>query len=131
MQRQNASPYSQLIAAATGAATSKLAILENIMRDEIFHSTLDWQTSDQLAAAARQAHDIYRSAPCFYDMEAIHQKAVYNLSKLESRLAKARSSGDAAKIQDLETRVSLARLFEQSAREALPRLAAFHEPDPA
>ena len=49
MQRQNASPYSQLIAAATEAATSKLAILENIMRDEIFHSTLDWQTADQLA----------------------------------------------------------------------------------
>lgn len=122
MQRQNASPYSQLIAAATGAPASKLGILENIMRDEIFHSTLDWQTADQLAAAARQAHDIYRSAPCFYDMEAIHQKAVYNLSKLESRLAK---------IQDLETRVSLARLFEQSAHEALPRLAAFHEPDPA
>jgi hypothetical protein len=131
MQRQNASPYSKLIAAATGAPTSKLAVLENIMRDEIFHSTLDWQTADQLAAAARQAHDIYRSAPCFYDMGAIHQKAAYNLSKLEFRLAKVRSAGDAAKIEDLETRISLARLFEKSAREALPRLAAFHELDPA
>lgn len=81
--------------------------------------------------AVCQAHDLYRSAPCFYDLEAIHQKAVFNLSKLESRLEKVRASGDAAKIQDLETRVSLARLSEQSAREALPRLAAFHEPDPA
>jgi hypothetical protein len=131
MQRQNASPYPPLIAAATGAPTSKLAILENIMRDEIFHSTLDWQTADQLAAAARQAHDIYRSSPCFYDMGAIHQKAAYNLSKLEARLAKVRSTGDAVKIQDLETRISLARRFEQSAREALPRLADFYEPDPA
>jgi hypothetical protein len=64
-------------------------------------------------------------------MGAIHQKAAYNLSKLEFRLAKVRSAGDAAKIEDLETRISLARLFEKSAREALPRLAAFHELDPA
>ena len=131
MQRQNASPYSKLIFAATGAPVTKLAILENIMRDVIFHSTLDWQTADQLAVAARQAHDIYRSAPCFYEMGAIHHKAVHALMKLEVRLAKVCSSGDAAKIQELETRVSLARRSEQSAREALPRLAAFHELDPA
>ena len=131
MQRQNASPYSELISTATGAPVAKVAILENIMRDEIFHSTLDWQTADLLAVAARQAHDIYRSAPCFYDMRAIHHKGSHALLKLESRLAAACASGDAAKIQDLETRVSLARRSEQSAREALPRLAAFHELDPA
>ena len=43
------------IQSATGAAPADWALIENIMRDEIFHSTLDWQSEAQLAGAARQA----------------------------------------------------------------------------
>jgi hypothetical protein len=45
----------RLIEHATGAMAGDLELIENIMRDDIFHSTLDWQTRDQLADAARQA----------------------------------------------------------------------------
>jgi hypothetical protein len=48
-------PLHCLIQDATHAPASDLAQIENIMRDEIFHSTLDWQTREQLADAARQA----------------------------------------------------------------------------
>ena len=127
MQRQNASPYSQLIAAATGAATSKLAILENIMRDEIFHSTLDWQSAEELAEGARRAHDLYRSAPAYFDGLLILQRAEFRLAKLESSLWKTRGSGDTGKTADLETRVQLARCSVCTAREAVPRLADFYQ----
>ncbi len=126
MQRQKASPYASLIAAATGAPESRLALLENLMRDEIFHSTLDWQSSEELAEGARRAHDLYRSAPSYYDGLLILQLAEFRLAKLESSLRKARDSGDTRRITDLATRVQLARESARTAREAIPRLAAFH-----
>ena len=49
-------PLHQLIQAATGATAGDFAQIENIMRAEIFHSTLDWQTREQLGDAARQAY---------------------------------------------------------------------------
>jgi hypothetical protein len=49
------SPLARIIQSATGAQTNDVALIENIMRDEIFHSTLDWQTREQLADAARRA----------------------------------------------------------------------------
>lgn len=62
-------PLRRLIQRSTGAAAADLALIENIMRDEIFHSTLDWQTREQLTDAARQAfallqanRDLYESA---------------------------------------------------------------------
>ena len=126
MQRQKASPYAALIAAATGAPESKLGLLERLMREEIFHSTLDWQSADQLADGARQAYELYRSARHFYDAIEIHQRARFRLGQLEDRLARSSTSSTPAKLADLGLRVQLARESEHSAREAIPRLAAFH-----
>lgn len=51
--------YAQLIQEATGVDDDNdLAELETIMRQEIFHSTLDWQTRDQLTQAAREAREV-------------------------------------------------------------------------
>lgn len=127
VQRQKASPYASLIAAATGAPESRLALLENLMRDEIFHSTLDWQSAEELSEGARRAHDLYRSAPAYYDGLLILQGAEFRLAKLESSLRKARDSGDTRKTTDLETRVQLSRDSARIAREAIPRLADFYQ----
>lgn len=127
MQRQKASPYASLIAAATGAPESRLALLENLMRDEIFHSTLDWQSAEELAEGARRAHDLYRSAPAYYDGFLILQRAEFRLATLEASLREARDSGDINETADLETRVELARESARTAREAIPRLADFYQ----
>ena len=127
VQRQKASPYASLIAAATGAPESRLALLENLMRDEIFHSTLDWQSAEELAEGARRAHDLYRSAPAYYDGFLILHRAEFRLAKLESSLRKARDADDSGKASDLETRVQLARESARTAREAIPRLADFYQ----
>ncbi len=127
VQRQKVSPYTSLIAAATGAPESRLALLENLMRDEIFHSTLDWQSVEELADGAKRAHDLYRSAPAYYDGLMIVQRAELRLAELESKLRKARDAGDSGKITDIETRVQLTRESARSAREAIPRLADFYQ----
>lgn len=53
--------YEQLIIEATGCTLAQAAEIEDVMRHDIFHSTLDWQTKKQLTDAAKQAHAILYS----------------------------------------------------------------------
>lgn len=47
--------YRKLIREATGCNDEDAVLIEEIMRCDIFHSTLDWQTADELRDAARAA----------------------------------------------------------------------------
>lgn len=47
--------YQDLIIEATGCDKETATRLEDIMRHDIFHSTLDWQTKDELVEAAKVA----------------------------------------------------------------------------
>ena len=49
------SMYTDQIVKATGCAPEDAPEIEEIMREDIFHSTLDWQTRAQLDRAAREA----------------------------------------------------------------------------
>ena len=50
------SPYQQDIVAATGCDADDAERIEDIMRNHIVHSTLDWLGPAEFAAAARAAH---------------------------------------------------------------------------
>jgi hypothetical protein len=51
--------YQALIQEATGVTDLEhIERIENTMRHVIFHSTLDWQTREQLQQAAREALQI-------------------------------------------------------------------------
>lgn len=53
------SQYSQTISEATGITdAADLEEIEDVMRHDIFHSTLDWQTKAQLKKAAREGWEI-------------------------------------------------------------------------
>lgn len=52
--------YQKTIKGATGCDDSELEEIEDFMRDIIFHSTLDWQTREQLEEAAREAQATLR-----------------------------------------------------------------------
>jgi hypothetical protein len=56
------SRYRELIIEATGCTGRQAAEIENIMRNVIFHSTLDWQSREELKDAARLAVEIIRQA---------------------------------------------------------------------
>lgn len=61
-----ASFYRQLIIETTGVNDRDAAYIEEIMREDIFHSTLDWQSRTQFVLGAREAVEmlkIYRADP--------------------------------------------------------------------
>ena len=94
--------YQRQIQEATGAAAETLPILERIMRDEIFHSTLDWQTALQFNAAARRALKLYQQNRPFYDADQVLQAARWAMSLAETDLQKARESGEVTAIHAAE-----------------------------
>jgi len=49
------SGYGEIIMNATGCAADEVELIEDVMRDVVFHSTLDWQTREQLEEGARIA----------------------------------------------------------------------------
>ena len=53
--------YLQLIMETLGCTEEYARAIEEIMRQDIFHSTLDWQTREQLQEAAREAQLILQS----------------------------------------------------------------------
>lgn len=60
------SVYRRLIIEATGVNERDAGYVEGIMRDDIFHSTLDWQSRAQFVRGAREAVEmlkVYRTAP--------------------------------------------------------------------
>jgi len=59
------SPYLQVIIEATAVSGKDAEYIEDIMRNDIFHSTLDWQSRAQLVRAAKEAAGLlgeYRDA---------------------------------------------------------------------
>jgi hypothetical protein len=53
------SAYEKDIIEVTGCSPGDAAMIEHIMREDIFHSTLDWQTAAQFNRAARKAAKIF------------------------------------------------------------------------
>lgn len=63
MDRTALRGYQQTIAEATGeTGIARIELIEDIMRQDIFHSTLDWQTKAQLKQGARQAVAVINEA---------------------------------------------------------------------
>jgi len=53
--------YQQIIIETLGCDEARAQAIEEVMRQDIFHSTLDWQTKEQLQEAAREAEVILQS----------------------------------------------------------------------
>lgn len=127
MQTENIhkSIYEDMIAKATGAPSELLPILENIMRDEVFHSTLDWQSSAQFREGARKAHRIYLEDADFYDAASRHRRASFRLLTAENALDSARKSGaEPEAIAAAELAREKARFEEAAASVALVQASA-------
>lgn len=123
MQMENMTlfPYAAQIAEATGAPAEVLPILERIMREEVFHSTLDWQTPRQFRAGAKKAYQIYAGDAEFFQIEARLRRASFHLLGAENALQEARSSADAAKVVAAEVAHEKARFEEAAARAEFER----------
>jgi len=102
-------PYVQLIRKATGAPDQDLARIEQIMRDEIFHSTLDWQSRGELAAAARQAQRRLNEDREMYDLDLACRLAMREVMRAQSAVAKEDSLQNRAALQAAESKYGSAK----------------------
>ncbi len=84
------SPYHHLIQDATGAPECDLAMIERIMREDIFHSTLDWQSDEQLKKAAIQARQLLDQNRDLYEAERKLISALFLKNKQEAETAAAK-----------------------------------------
>lgn len=107
--RPNLTHYQRLIQQATGAPVKDLAQIENIMRDEIFHSTLDWQTRAQLADAARQAFVRLNEDRELYDIDHACRMAMFHKLRAESALREHNTPANRAALTEAEAKYETAR----------------------
>ncbi len=94
--QSRSSPLLTLIEGATGASKSDLGTIENIMREEIFHSTLDWQSRKELEDAARQAFARLIQNRELYDRDRACKIAMFQKMRAESALAENDTSSNRA-----------------------------------
>jgi hypothetical protein len=111
--------YQAMILAVTGAPPKLLPTLERIMRRDVFHSTLDWQSSVEFARGARQARALYRQDAAFCDAETAQLAAFFSFAQAEQTLARTRADGDANVIVEAERALALAQEGLDAARAAL------------
>ena len=67
--------YQKAIIKATGCKPEETESIEDIMRNDIFHSTLDWQTKRQFNKGAKEAYEIFKA---IQSLKAKHGSQWYN-----------------------------------------------------
>jgi len=124
--RRSAKPtgYQAMIQVATGAPDKLLPALERIMRRDVFHSTLDWQSAAEFNRGARQALALYRRDAAFYDAETSQLAAFFIFAQAEQTLNRARADGDADAIVEAERTLVLAQEGLDAAHAALESILA-------
>jgi hypothetical protein len=103
----------QRITQATGIAPEHAHLIECIMREEVFHSTLDWQTADQIRDAAREAHRIFESDQDHYLAWDAYKRLHYCILSRETELREAEKQGDAMRIKVLGSTLNGLRALER------------------
>ena len=119
------SGYQVSIHAATGAPRHLLGIIENVMRQEVFHSTLDWQTQAQLNWGAKRAYAIYSADSAFYDASAALHTCEFHVMQAEQQLKDAQVVGDVAEATTATTRLTEAESQRALARQRYERACGY------
>jgi hypothetical protein len=107
--RPRANWLHRLIQDATGVSAKDLAQIENIMREEVFHSTLDWQSREQLADAARQAFSRLNEDRGLYDLDHACRMAMFQKMRAESVLRQHDTPANRSAVMDAEANYEAAR----------------------
>lgn len=106
MSAIKSSPYASAIALATGARARDWGMIETIMRTEVYHSTLDWQSRSEFEDGARKAYRILQANRPFYELSrrqaellCKEMKVRQQMEKAEASLSRAEGRGDAVRAQ--------------------------------
>jgi hypothetical protein len=71
------SAYRQMIVEDTGCKPADAAMIEYIMREDIFHSTLNWQTRAEFRSGAHKAANILAEDRPLYEEHFAKTRAVF------------------------------------------------------
>lgn len=74
-------PYQRDIMDQLHCTAEEAEIVEILMRDEIFHSTLDWQTEKEFQSGARKAWKLFLSDRDFFVSHHRKMKALFHEMK--------------------------------------------------
>lgn len=69
--------YGKTIVMDTRCPLEDASKVECLMRDEIFHSTLDWLSRAQFRRGAREAHQLLQDDRAFYDHYFAEMRRVF------------------------------------------------------
>ena len=64
---EDLSDYQQMVVEDTRCELEDAYKIVQIMRDEVFHSTLDWQSRAEFRRGARKAFKLYQEDRAYYD----------------------------------------------------------------
>ena len=79
------SAYQTMIIEDTRCNPADARMIEHIMRDDVFHSTLDWQTRAQLRGAARQAAKMLQEHRELYEFERTQTRTIFEQMRQATR----------------------------------------------
>lgn len=109
----------RMIKELTGFSDKFLPVIEYIMRNEVFHSTLDWQDREEFRRGALEALGIYMRNPQPYDAELAHNRAVFQRMQAERAVSAAEQADDRATLKTTRAALYRAKCREDKAREHL------------
>jgi hypothetical protein len=69
----------------TGCTTEDAGLIEHIMREDVFHSTLDWQSRAELRRAAHRAANMLAQNRDLYERERAQTLAVFEEMRSAAR----------------------------------------------
>jgi hypothetical protein len=72
------SSYQNMIIDDSGCSPADAGMIEHIMRDDILHSTLDWQSRAQLRRAAREAFQLLEENRDLYEQERAQTRTIFD-----------------------------------------------------
>jgi hypothetical protein len=67
MKPQKLTHYQRQIMEDTGCSSEEAGMVEDVMREDVFHSTLDWQTREQFREGARKAWRLFQANRADYE----------------------------------------------------------------
>ena len=74
--------YEKMIVEDTGCAPEEVSMVEDIMRNEVFHSTLDWQSRAQWRKGAKEAYTILEANRPEYEEYSRKAREVFEKMQL-------------------------------------------------
>ena len=108
-RQRRRNPLHQLIQAATCAPDQDLTLIENIMREDVFHSTLDWQSEQQLADGARQAFARLQDDRHLYNLDQECRMAMFHKMRAEAEVRNQDTAANRSALATAENHYEEAR----------------------